>query len=205
MIESTSLAALSALLSSAKTGVNFISDTYQLLRDVKKNLDGDQQLDEALIRLALLAVDQNLILLDGVNTRVEEPHQPALLDVFELLQLAPITALLIQWPTPSTEPTLNRTFTEEDFERWNAAWAQRAEHEQLLAQARYIAARIQGLRGLAKLPAAVRTELRLGLRIRNLKSAHLALLALLRSEVAVSHLIKRRIPSSPPDALKTSA
>jgi len=208
-LDPATLAALSGVVGATKVGVDVVARTYALLQQVKGDQEDAVVVDEHLLRLALLAVDRNLVVLDGINTRVSREHRAGLALVADALEIAPLAALLVRWPQPGDEPDLPRNPDPAEVAQWNAELEQRADHEQLLAQARYLVARTSGLSALAGIDSAVRRAIRVGLRLRNLRDAHIRLRRLLHSDAALSHLVKRRRPrdptSTPPASPGTSA
>lgn len=185
--------ALTKVFGAAKAGMDVGVAAHGLVQQVQQGREPPELVDAHLLRLALLSVDRNLVLLDGVHTRVQADRQQALFGVADALEVAPLAALLIHWPPPTDEPQLPGKPSQADFQRWEAALDRREGHAQLLAHARYIVARTTGLSALSSVDAHARKELRLGLRLRNLQQAHLRVRHLLGHEETLTHLIARRV------------
>lgn len=192
-MEPVSLATIGTVLAATKGSVDIATSAYRFISDLKASAEETGELIDRLLRGALLALDRNLVVLDAVNMSASSDLNGELLAVANTLDLAPIAALLVQGPIPTNLPCLGPFSGEKEFEEWTAKMDIEEKGDvQILAHARFIVARAEGMRGLYSVASSVRKPMRVGLRLKNLKDSHLTLRKLLSDNDAVSPLKARR-------------
>jgi len=175
----TLAASIPAAVGLAGNTLQLGTTALELLGKVRRELD-TEEVSEELLRLALLEADHNLALLDVLKVSpLTESTREGLLNASRLLRTEAITALLIQWPELKELPGEPEDRSRAAKERWEKGLKERPVHEQILANARYVAARVAVLVSLAQIDGAAVKTLRLGVRCRNLRDAHAELRRLL--------------------------
>jgi len=190
-------ASVAAGLATAKLAADVCGGALSLLRTIRESLETATEIDEQLLRVALIEVQQNLVLLDGMKTKGLRGRDRLLLPFFDQLRLDGLGALLLHWPHPGPEPAPPRFSSEPQTQRWMEQVAERQDDLQLLSYVRFIVVRAGGVRSLAAIDPEVTKQLSIGVRLRNLAQAHRQVLRLLESEQAIEHLVQRRSPGGP--------
>ena len=171
------------VLGATKTSFEVIEAALDLKERLSSIEPGDRDVDNNMLRLALLAVDRNLAIFDGLDL---EGGGDALFGVAHTLELTSIAALFVNWPSLGAEPKLPTDAR--SYEKWDGQVKTLDARLQILANARYIVARTTALQAFAKLrasaPKALR-EIRVGVRLKNLRNAHLCLNDLMCHDEAI--------------------
>ena len=192
----TTLAALTSALGLVKTASDTTKTGLDVISKAKATLKKDDVSTE-LLRLAVIEVDHNLSLIATLQVKnLDTERRAGLLKAAKHLKYQALTALLLQWPEPEDieQPS---SYDGASIEKWHQQQDQLDEAQQILANARFIAARTSALSSLAEVPPAALKQLNLGVRYRNLRRANLRLLTLLRKQGAIAHLLKRRETKAP--------
>jgi len=193
----TTLAALTSALGLAKTASDATKTGLDVISKAKETLKKDDVSTE-LLRLALIEVDHNLSLIATLQLKkIDAERRAGLLKAASHLKHQALTALLLQWPELEEIDPPSAHYGA-PMEKWEQQQDQLDEAQQLLANARFIAARSSALASAAELPPAALKRLNLGVRYANLKRANLKLLRLLRKQSAIAHLLQRRETDAPP-------
>jgi len=178
------------VLGATKTSFDVIATALDLKERLSSINPGDREVDNNMLRLALLAADRNLAILDGVNLDGEDE---ALFGVAHTLELTSIATLFVNWPSLTPEPKLPTDAR--SYEKWDCEVKNLDARLQILANARYIVARTTALQAFATIrvnaPEALR-EIRVAVRLKNLRSAHICLKNLMCHDEAIVDFLDRR-------------
>ena len=193
------ITSLAGLLSSTKLGLDALGAASTLLDRARTR----HSADVSLLRIALLQVDHNLVVLNALRTtKLNRADAEAVLSGISALRIDALVELLLQADVPMDVLPLPANVSEAKFRRSLEANAVRDQTLVLLALARFIVSRVGGLATLERVDARARRNMALGVRVRNLKRAHIDLRKLLSTQEATAPLTKTAHASAPAEDIE---